>query len=685
MDRQIVYPGALPQDTDLLNTNLFALIGQSYLNQAVLGSSTVVAGLACTPTAPASLVVNVGVGSIYQIDEVDAAGYGTLGVNTNNVMKQGVLQVAQSLSLTPPGTTGFSQVYLVQAELADVDDTPTVLGYYNSSNPLQPFSGPANSGSSQMTVRRGKCTIALKAGVAATTGTQTTPAPDAGFVGLYAITVANGATQIVSNNIAQLPSAPFFPTLPQVPYDVQQSKYLYAGQDTGTANAYAVTFVAGQPQPASYAAGLRIIFKALNANTGASTINVNGLGLVAIRRATGVALSANDINSGQLVELTYDGTVFQMTNYLGAGATSNTSTLVDIPYVADTGTQNAIIAAFSPAVTSGQQVAGLFISVKLANTITGACTINVNGLGAKAVKTGDLVNPPNALFVAGEVILLVYDGTQYQIVNSTSLIYRKPSTNTTIYVNGSTGDDALYDGTSATVGSGTAGPFKTIQKAVNTAFGYAPSQFNITISVAAGTYSEAVATPGYAGPTLIIDGGNAATTTISAGAGYPILVSGPNTLTVKNVTIQNTGGTGFGGFCAFNGAVLNTVNTASNTIAAGVFETQTGGEINPGNHTFNGSCFALFYAISNGSISLDTHTYTIGGSISVASSSARSSFGGNISVNNVNPPTFVNSAFVSGARYECDFNGTIEQVGLGAGFFPGNIAGSVTAGGQIAI
>lgn len=682
MDRQIVYIGQLPQDTDILNVGLNSMVGQGFLNQALLGSSTVVAGLACTPTAPASLVVNVGVGSIYQIDPIDASSYGSIGPNSNNILKQGILATAQSLTLTPPATTGFSQVYLVQAELQDVDTGPQVLSYFNSANPAQPFSGPANSGSSQFTVRSCKCTVALKAGVAATTGTQVTPSPDAGFVGLYAITVANGATQVVSNNIAQLAAAPFFPTLPQVPYDVQQQNYSYAGQDTGAANAYVITFAPGQPQPASYKAGMRVVFKALNANTGASTINVNGLGAVAIRRATGVALSAADINSGQVVELTYDGTVFQMVNYLGAGATSNTTTAVNIPYVADTGAQNAIVATFSPAITSGQQIAGLTIEVKLANTVTGACTINVNGLGLKNLKTGDLQNPPNGLFVAGEVLLLVYDGTQYQVVNSTSLIYRKPAANLTIFVNGGTGSDTLYDGTSATVGSGTSGPVATISKAVLIAFSYAPSQFTITIQVAAGTYNESVVTPLYAGPNIIINGAGASSTAVNAGASSAITVQGPNTMTCTNISAQTSLVYPNTGFAALSGAVMICSNTASGNVGAAVFYANDASLTVNGNHTFNGnSVEALFWGIFGGVVGIQTAVFTFSTSISVPLGVAVASGSGSINVNNVNPPTFVNPSFVNGPKYFASLNGTI-NVNNPSIVFPGNSPGTTATGGQ---
>ena len=681
-DRPIVYDGALPQTTDILSLGKFGLVGQAFQNQALLGSSTVIAGLACAPTSPASLQVTIGTGSIYQLDPTDSSPYGDLGIDNNVIMKQGILHTAANLTITPPGTVGFSQVYLVEASLTDVDSGLVTLSYFNSAPPVPPattsvpFAGPAGSGISQFTTRTCVCNIALKAGVPATTGTQVAPAVDAGFVALYAITVVNGATSITSGNIALLPSAPFFPTLPQVPYQVQGGTYIYGGQDTGAANAYIVTFVAGQPIPLTLTAGLTVKFKALNANTGASTVNVNGLGAVAIRRATGVALSANDINSGQVVELTYDGTIFQMANYLGAGATSNTSTVVGIPYVTDTGAQNAIVATFSPAITSGQQVAGLFVSVKLANTITGACTINVSGLGAKNLLTGDLANPPNNVYMAGQSLLLVYDGTQYSIVNTSSLTYRKPASNTTIYVNQVIGNDS-NDGTSNVSGHALA----SIGAAVRLAFTYAPSQFSITVQIAAGTYIEAVSTPSNAGPSLIINGASTASVIVSSGSANCISVSGPNTLLVQNLTVQNAGVYPWAGFSASIGSYLVTNNTQSNACGI-VWEADTS-TIIIGNHTINGSGAMMVNSQHAANVSFSGDTITFAQPISYSSATVVAQFGGAIGVQP--PVTFANPNFVSGTRYTATFNGTISQAGLGVNFFPGTVAGITSFGGQVSL
>lgn len=82
--------------------------------------------------------------------------------------------------------------------------------------------------------------------------------------------------------------------------------------DTGAANAYVATLV---PALASYTAGVLVQFKATNANTTASTVNVNGLGVKTIKKLGGATdLASGDIAAGMIVELEYDGTNFVMLN-----------------------------------------------------------------------------------------------------------------------------------------------------------------------------------------------------------------------------------------------------------------------------------------------------------------------------------------------------------------------------------
>ncbi len=84
-----------------------------------------------------------------------------------------------------------------------------MLPYYNANNPAQPYTGPSNSGAAQNTQRLQRVQLQLKAGTPANTGTQTTPAVDSGWVGLYVVTVAYGQTTVTSGNISTYPAAPF--------------------------------------------------------------------------------------------------------------------------------------------------------------------------------------------------------------------------------------------------------------------------------------------------------------------------------------------------------------------------------------------------------------------------------------------------------------------------------------------
>lgn len=210
MDRQTVYAGQIPLETDLLNTNKYAMVAIAKLAAAVLGTSTLVNGLACVPTGPASLQVVVNPGEMYSIANIDATAYSSLPADTShNILKQGISLDDVLLTCAAPGTAGQSVNYLIQAAYQDLDTGSVTLPYYNASNPSQAWSGPGNSGTPQATARKGVISITAKAGVAAATGTQTTPAPDAGYTGLWVVTVANGQTTITSGNISQAANAPF--------------------------------------------------------------------------------------------------------------------------------------------------------------------------------------------------------------------------------------------------------------------------------------------------------------------------------------------------------------------------------------------------------------------------------------------------------------------------------------------
>jgi hypothetical protein len=133
MDRNIVYPGSIPLDTDLLNTNRNAMVALGALISATLGQSTVVDGLAVTPTTPATLSIAVGPGSLTQLTNVDQNAYGSLAADTADpLVKMGVNLGTTTFTLAAPTTSGQSVTYLIEAAFQEADIDPVVLPYYNA-------------------------------------------------------------------------------------------------------------------------------------------------------------------------------------------------------------------------------------------------------------------------------------------------------------------------------------------------------------------------------------------------------------------------------------------------------------------------------------------------------------------------------------------------------------------------
>ncbi len=208
-DRIILYPGSVPLETDTMFAETGAMVGLGYLAQMILGAGSVADGLACTPTAPASLTVNVGPGSIATLATVDATAMSSQAANSAPLVKLGINLTSTAFTFAAPGTAGQSINYLIEAQMLESDGDPLALSYYNATNPALPYVGPSNSGSAQNTQRTQRVSLQVKNGTAATTGTQVTPGVDAGWSGLWVVTVNYGQTQITSSSIALYPGAPF--------------------------------------------------------------------------------------------------------------------------------------------------------------------------------------------------------------------------------------------------------------------------------------------------------------------------------------------------------------------------------------------------------------------------------------------------------------------------------------------
>ena len=87
------------------------------------------------------------------------------------------------------------------------------------------------------------------------------------------------------------------------------------GVGGGAANVYTVTLSPASPGVnQAYRTGATYAFGAASANTGASTLSIDGLAAKAITKYGTVPLVANDIVNGQMCVVVYDGTRFQLLN-----------------------------------------------------------------------------------------------------------------------------------------------------------------------------------------------------------------------------------------------------------------------------------------------------------------------------------------------------------------------------------
>lgn len=102
---------------------------------------------------------------------------------------------------------------------------------------------------------------------------------------------------------------------------IQDGSVVY-GSVGGTADAVTITLT---PAITAYVTGMGIMFKPTSSNTGAATVNVNGVGLKDIRYKD-VALAAASWISGDIVRAEYDGTRFQMLTQPRTGLTFSGTT-----------------------------------------------------------------------------------------------------------------------------------------------------------------------------------------------------------------------------------------------------------------------------------------------------------------------------------------------------------------------
>ena len=216
MDRQIVYAGSIPLDTDLLYIQRHVMASIGALARVVLGDGGLVDGLACAPGFGAYTVI-VGPGSYLAPLPVDGTSFGSLPADGTPLVQIALHPADSSLQLGPPPDGGHVLCWLVQAAIGQVDAGPMALPYWNAADPSVPFSGPGNSGTTQPTQRQLRVLLSVKAS-GPEVGAGVPPPADPGWVGLYGVTTYAGKPGIEQSDIVAIPDSPMLryrlPVLP---------------------------------------------------------------------------------------------------------------------------------------------------------------------------------------------------------------------------------------------------------------------------------------------------------------------------------------------------------------------------------------------------------------------------------------------------------------------------------------
>lgn len=183
---------------------------------------------------------------------------------------------------------------------------------------------------------------------------------------------------------------------------------LKAGYCVAAGTANAITASLGT-SPSAYMEGMVVRVKIATTNTGAVTINLNGLGAKNIVSSTGSPLAAGDLPAGAIIELRYDGTNFQRASSSGGGGGG-------AYYGVDTGTANAVVTTIAGApatITNGMN----FFIKKAASSNTGAMTLALNGAAAVSIINADGSAIASGEMGPGYLMNLVFDGTSYRFMN----------------------------------------------------------------------------------------------------------------------------------------------------------------------------------------------------------------------------------------------------------------------------
>lgn len=360
----------------------------------------------------------------------------------------------------------------------------------------------------------------------------------------------------------------------------------------------------------------------------------------------------------------------------------------------DQGWPNYIV-IYPTVIPSGYSVGQRFI-IRLAYGNTSTVQVNVGGLGWVPLIHTNLTPITAKELVAGQLMEIAYDGAQFQLTaggTSGQFLLDQPIY---FYCNPYIGSDEAYDGSSATPIGGTAGPFRTIPKALSMLRKYNLGGWSFTVFLADGTYTgESVYLPlpnGSGWVQIIGNQGNPSAVLINCiGPGSSLIGNTGGNYLIDGVSCRNafvrpgdpSGGLWWqsDGYMLWQRVHFHGLVGPTNCVGPGGAYMFLSGDQN-----IAGPCSGAYIAFANGVNYVNTgngttdlgHDMTISTSINV---------GDFVSVgdNGTCRPIWRNiygKGNVSGRKFSASMNGVIQVGGRGLDYLPGHIPGiyGVTSG-----
>lgn len=239
---------------------------------------------------------------------------------------------AATLNVNGLGAIAITKAHDQALTTGEIEANQIVTVVYNSTGPKFQMQSQSANGSNNLTGTANQVDVTAAGAPQTASLSSTMVAP--GTLGITTITanravttdaskvlVASATTDTELGYVSGVTSA----IQTQLNAKISQSGAQIYGADSVGTDSYAITL---SPAPAGYVTGMVVNFKAGTSNTGGATLNVNGLGALAILKLHDQALITGDIESGQIVTVVYDGTQFQMQSQIAQTPAAGTVTSV---------------------------------------------------------------------------------------------------------------------------------------------------------------------------------------------------------------------------------------------------------------------------------------------------------------------------------------------------------------------